>query len=79
MSVCAATAGSTPAIAVLPLGNYAISPADFERPWRGHWREGEWDLTRAVKYALDEAGIVTLYPHRQVVLSDLGARLIPAA
>ena len=38
-----------------------------------------WDLTRAVKYALDEAGIAIPYPHRQVVLSEAEPRLIPAA
>lgn len=63
-----------PMVIVKALGESSV---DLEiRAWarRPQFWEVRWDMVRAVKYALDEAGISIPYPHRQIVLSGDGAR-----
>ncbi|MEE9587923.1 MAG: mechanosensitive ion channel domain-containing protein [Hyphomicrobiaceae bacterium] len=58
-----------PLVIVKALGDSSV---DLEiRAWvrRAQYMEVYWDTVRAVKYALDDAGISIPYPHRQIVVS----------
>jgi len=64
-----------PKVVVKALGESSV---DLEiRAWarRTQYWDTRFDLTRSVKYALDEAGVSIPYPHRQVVLSGHGMQL----
>ena len=64
-----------PVVVVKGLGESSV---DLEiRAWarRTRYWDTRFDLTRAVKYALDGAGISIPYPHRQVVLTGQGIQL----
>lgn len=59
-----------PIVVVRGLGDSSV---DLElRAWamRGDFWDLNFDMTRAIKLALDEAGISIPYPHRQIVLSS---------
>ena len=65
----------SPVVVVKALGESSV---DLEiRAWarRTQYWDARFDLTRAVKYALDEAGISIPYPHRQVVLAGQGMQI----
>ena len=64
-----------PQVLVKSLGESSV---DLEiRAWtrRTNFSATRFDLTRLVKYALDEAGVSIPYPHRQVILSGHGDEL----
>jgi len=64
-----------PKVVVKALGESSV---DLEiRAWarRTQYWDARFDITRAVKYAFDEAGISIPYPHREVVLSGHGMQL----
>ncbi len=67
---------------VVLVSSYGESAVNLQiRAWtknEAYWA-ARFDLTRAIKYALDEARITIPYPHRQVVISANGQdRLQPA-
>ena len=64
-----------PVVIVKALGESSV---DLEmRAWsrRTDYWNTKCDLTRAIKYALDDAGISIPYPHRQIVLSGQGMQI----
>lgn len=67
-----------PLVVVQKLGESSV---DLElRAWvdRGDYWDFNFDITRAIKLAFDDAGIGIPYPHRQIVLApEVGAQFAP--